>query len=194
MAGGEDQPPKDQAQGAWNYHPEGAPADTATPSLDAAAVAPADDNAVDWSASEFIVHEKSPLWYLILAGATSAVAAAIYFLTRDAISVVAVVILAAVLGVAASRKPRIIEYRVDRGGITVGRQFHPYGHFKSFALIDEGAFTSVTVLPLKRFAMPLSIYFSPEDEPRIMDVLANHLPVEPGELDSIDRFMRNIHF
>ena len=189
---GEDQSPKDQEKSTWKYHPDGASADDSGAMQ--SETAPADDNAVEWTASEFIVHDKSPLWYVILGALTIAVAVLLYFLTHDVISVGVVVILGIIVGVAAWRKPRIVSYRVDRGGISVGKAFHPYGGFKSFAVIDEGAFASITFLPMKRFALPLSIYFSPEDEPKIMDVLASHLPVEPGQLDSLDRFMRNIHF
>jgi hypothetical protein len=195
MAEGDNQPPDNQEKGTWKYQPEGsaAPVDTSPPA-GGSKKAPVDDNAIEWTASEFIAHDKGISWYLILAGLTLVVSAVLYLFTRDFVSIAAVVALAAILGVAASRKPRIVAYRIDRGGLTVGKQFHPYGNFKSFAVIDEGAFASITLLPLKRFNLPLSLYFSPEDEQEIMDVLAKHLPVQPGALDSVDRLMRNLHF
>jgi hypothetical protein len=199
MAEGDHSPSDDQEKGAWDYRPEGsaAPVDTSAPVLPGAAGsqhAPADSNAVEWTASEFIDHDKGPLWYLALTGLTVLVCAGLYLLTRDIVTIIVVAILAAVLGVAAARKPRIVAYRLDRGGLSIGKSFHPYGDFKSFAVIDEGAFASITLLPLKRFNLPVSVYFSPEDERIILDIIANHLPLQPGALDSIDRLMRNIHF
>jgi hypothetical protein len=197
MAEGDHLPSDDQEKSTWDYHPEGsaAPEPIAAPTLPGASTAQAPDpNAIDWSASEFIAHDKSPMWYVILAGGTAVVCAALYLLFHDTVSVVAVAILAVVLGVAAARKPRIVEYRLDRGGLSIGKQFHPYGNFKSFAVIDEGAFASITLLPLKRFNLPVSVYFSPEDEREILELIASHLPLQPGALDSIDRLMRNLHF
>ncbi|HSX34248.1 MAG TPA: hypothetical protein VLF62_01225 [Candidatus Saccharimonadales bacterium] len=197
MAGGENEPPQNQEQGSWSYRPEGSDASATTSTeqhLAAEAVAPQDDNAVTWTASEFIAHEKNPLWYVVLILVTVAIGAGLFLLTRDYISVAVVAVLATVFGVAGSRKPRVVSYRVDRGGISVGKIFHPYGSFRSFAVVDEGAFSSITFLPLKRFNLPLSIYFAEEDEHRIMDVLGNHLPLEPGQLDALERAMRNLHF
>jgi hypothetical protein len=196
MAGGDKEPPRDQEKGSWSYRPEANDAQTTSTEqhLAAEAVAPDDSNAVDWTASEFIAHEKSPFWYISLIAFVVVVGGILFLLTRDYISVAVVVVLAAVFGVAGSRKPRVVSYRVDRGGISVGKMFHPYGAFKSFAVIDEGAFSSITFLPLKRFNLPLSIYFAREDEDKIMGVLGGHLPLEPGQLDSLERMMRNLHF
>jgi len=190
-----DHSPSDDQQGSWNYHPEGsaAPAVSDTPTAPQTGTTSAPDT-VSWTASEYIAHDKSPLWYVVLAAITVIICAGIYLLIRDVVSVFAVAILAAIFGVAAARKPRIVDYRLDRHGLTIGRAFHPYGNFKSFAVVDEGAFASITLLPVKRFMLPTSVYFSPEDEHLILDLLASHLPLQPGELGAIDELMRNLHF
>jgi hypothetical protein len=196
MAGG-DQQPQDQEKASWSYRPEGNDAKTISAEQHAAAEAVAPEegsNAVTWTASEFIAHEKSPFWYVIFIVVVVVIAGGLFLLTRDYISVAVVVVLAAVFGVAGSRKPRVVSYSVDRGGISVGKAFHPYGSFKSFAVVDEGAFSSITFLPLKRFNLPLSIYFDRGDENKIMNMLGGHLPLEPGQLDPLERMMRNLHF
>jgi len=197
MAGGDKQPPQDQDEkGSWSYRPEEGDANSisAEQHMAAEAIAPGDDEAVTWTASEFIAHEKNPLWYVIFAAVVLAIAGALFLLTRDYISVGVVIVLAAVFGVAGARKPRVVSYSVDRSGVTVGKMFHPYGSFKSFAVVEEGAVSSITFLPLKRFNLPLSIYFDPQDEHKILGILGNHLPLEPGQLDALERAMRNIHF
>jgi hypothetical protein len=196
MAEGDHSPSDNQEKGTWDYHPEGSATPTTVPDLPASngSVAAPGTDSVTWTASEFIDHDKSPLWYIVLTTGTVVVCALIYLLFHDAISAIVIAILAAILGVAASRKPRIVDYRLDRGGLTIGRTFHPYGNFRSFAVVDEGAFASITLLPVKRFALPTSVYFSPEDEHIILDLLAHHLPLQPGELGVIDELMRNLHF
>jgi hypothetical protein len=49
-------------------------------------------------------------------------------------------------------------------------------------------------MPLKRFGLPTTIYFAPEDEDRIVDIINQHLPFEPRDRDAIDRLMKRIRF
>ena len=59
--------------------------------------------------------------------------------------------------------------------------------FRSFALIDEGPFASMAFLPLKRFGLLTTVYLDPDDEDRVVDLVAQHLPLEPREhMRSID--------
>jgi hypothetical protein len=39
-------------------------------------------------------------------------------------------------------------------------------------VVPEGAFNSIVFMPLKRFAVPLSIYYDPKDEDKIIAVLS----------------------
>jgi hypothetical protein len=102
--------------------------------------------------------------------------------------------MAILLGVVAGRKPRVMDYKLDNGGLTIGETFHPYGEFRSFAIMEDGAFLSITFLPLKRFMPPVSVYYSPEDQEKITDVLSHHLPMEMRQRDAVDRFSRRIRF
>ncbi|HEY1835821.1 MAG TPA: hypothetical protein VGG13_03300 [Candidatus Saccharimonadales bacterium] len=155
--------------------------------------APATDS-VGWTASEFIAHEKGAGWYLALVLATAALTAIIYLLTKDKISSGVVVIAAIIFGVYAGRKPRTLAYRLDDSGLTVADKFYDYGQFRSFVVIGEGAFRSITFMPLKRFMPALTIYYAPEDEQKITDLLADQLPMESRGHDPLDRFLHRIRF
>jgi hypothetical protein len=194
MEGGEQQPNQGQDQGSWQYKPDGAAlaAPVEMPVVNVGASQPLDG--VEWTASEFVAHEKGATWYLLLALAGGAAAALIYVITRDIISSVAIMALAVILGIAGARKPRVLTYRLDRTGIMVGPRLHRFAEYKSFALIDEGAFWSVVFLPTKRFAVPLSVYLAPEDEQRVIEVLGSYLPIQQGQMGSVDRLMRRMHF
>src|SRR5438034_11503772 len=87
----------------WQYNPDNLPAPVQhTPAevpsqqpADAPAPQPpqssqlaqaADQDSISWTASEFIAHHKPGGWYGLLALAGIAIAAGVYFLTKDAIS------------------------------------------------------------------------------------------------------------
>ncbi len=149
---------------------------------------------VSWTASEFIAHRKSPRWYGMLAVAAIVMAAIVYALTRDKVSTAVVMVAAVVLGFYAARQPRELDYQLDDRGLSIGSKFYDYDSFKSFSVIDEGAFASITLMPLKRFMPPLTIYYAPDDEPRILNLLAERLPLEEHRADAIDHLMRRIRF
>lgn len=149
---------------------------------------------VSWTASEFVHHAKSPMWFVILFGGTLALCAVVYLLTKDLITVVTILIMAALFAVVAARKPNVQQYVVDRRGLQIGPKLWEFKNFKSFCIIDEGHFTSVTLLPLKRFMPSVSVYFDPEDEAKIVDMLALYLPYEARQPDITDRIMKRIKF
>jgi hypothetical protein len=128
----------------------------------------AQPDSITWTASEFIAHEKSAGWYTMLALATAIIAGIVYLITRDYISVGVVVVAGIILGAYAAHEPRQLEY--------------------------EGAFSSITFMPLKRFSPPISIYYAPEDEDRIVTLLSDKLPIEQRRLDAVDNLMRKIRF
>jgi hypothetical protein len=152
------------------------------------------DGEVSWTASEFVAHEKSSGWYLGLFAAAAVIAGFVYLLTRDIISTIVVLIGAGALGTLANRKPRQLEYHLDGGGITVGQKHYAYESFRSFSVVPEGAFSSIVFMPLKRFAQTTTIYYAPEDEDKIIDVLTQHLPFEEHKADAVDSLMRRIRF
>lgn len=130
----------------------------------------------------------------MLAIITVAVALIVYFLTKDILSGVVVIMLGAFAAFAANRQPSVLPYRLDVRGLTVGARFYPYNAFKSFYIIDEGAFSSITMMPSGGFMPELSIYYSPEDEHDIIEVLGEHLPMEQNQGTYVDRLARRFHF
>lgn len=155
---------------------------------------PDDTSPVSWKASEYIEHEKDQMWYVQLGGATLVVALIVYLITRDMFSTFVVIIAAVLFGVVGSRPPRQLPYRVDAQGLTIGERHYPYGSFRSFSVFVDGGLHSITFMPLKRFAPPISIYYDPADEDRITNVLASHLPLENHKADPVEKLMRKIRF
>jgi hypothetical protein len=149
---------------------------------------------IAWTASELIAHSKTPGWYGTLFAAAVVIAALVWFFTKDIFSSVIVVLALGVLAAYASRTPRELEYAVDEEGLMIGQKHYDYASFKSFSIIPEGHFSSIELMPLKRFSPPITIYYDPADEDAIAGALASHLPFEHHKRDAIDQLMRRIRF
>lgn len=155
---------------------------------------PTDDDGIAWTASEYVANHKTTGWFVVLGVAATAFAGAIYLLTSDIISSGVILLVAVIFGVLAARQPRVLEYAVDQNGIHIGNKSYPYGEFKSFSIMQEEGIRSIWLMPLRRFMPGISVYYSPDDEAKIIDALADYLPVENREHDLMDRLMHHIRF
>jgi hypothetical protein len=195
MAGDQKQNEGEQAGGWYKADPGASqPVNPLNQPSTAQPSAPADDGSVEWTASEFVAHEKGAGWFLLLAVAAVVIGALLYLITRDVFSAGIVPAMAVILGVAGARKPRVVSYRVDQSGLTVGKRYFPYREYKSFAVPDDGPFASVVLVPMKRFGFPVSAYLAPDSEEKVVEVLAEHLPMERDKLDLVEKLMRQLRF
>jgi hypothetical protein len=152
------------------------------------------DSELKWNASEFVAHPKTPKWYAGLAAVTIVAVALGYFITKDWITVVVLIISAGLFGYMGSRQPRELDYGLSNSGVTVGQKFYPLSDFKSFTIIDEGTYPCIDFMPLKRFGTVLTVYYDPKLEDRILDILSDRLPFSKHERTMTDNFMHRIRF
>lgn len=155
---------------------------------------PGAEAAVTWTASEFIAHEKSALWYVWLFVAAGALAAALYLITRDKVTAMVVIGAAMFLAIYGARKPRQLDYAIDQTGVKVASKQFSFGDFKSFSVVHEGQFGAINFMPLRRFSPELTVYYTLEQEQQILSILANYLPFEEAKTDRIENLMRRIGF
>lgn len=151
-------------------------------------------DSIVWTASEYVDNTKDKSWYTGLILVAVLVAAILYLITRDLVSSGVAIFGALLLGVYGARRPRQLTYELSNEGLIIGEKRFAYHELKTFALVPEGAFSSIRFVPHKRFAPPITIYYGPEDEERIVTMLSNHLPMEDHKIDSVDRLMRRIRF
>ncbi len=149
---------------------------------------------VSWTASEYIEHEKSAGWFVRYVLAVIVLVSLIFLLTREWFSVILTFALAVVFGIFAARKPTVLQYHLDNRGVVIGQKLYPISLFRSFAVVDEGAFHSIILLPMKRFMPSISIYYAPDDEAAILNAFSLLLPQETHQHDAIDRLMHRIRF
>ena len=152
------------------------------------------DSTKRWTASEFVSHEKNGSWYIALSFIAVVVAGLTYLITREIFSIIVVLILAVALGVFGALKPRTLDYAIAPDGVTVGNKHFPYETFRSFAIIEDAPVPSIQLLPQKRFMVPITIYFDPNDGDEIIDTLGQFLPFEHKERDMVDKISSRIRF
>jgi hypothetical protein len=151
-------------------------------------------DSVTWTASEFIAHYKSAGWYILLVIGDLVVSAAVWFVTKDKISTGLVFIGVLLLGAYGAHKPRQLTYEIGDLGLTIGSTHRTFSEFRSFSIVSVGAFSSIELVPLKRFAMYTTVYFDPADEDKIVKVLSTHLPMEEPRNDPIEQLMHRLRF
>lgn len=175
-----------QEPAAWQFRQEDA-------ALPAYGDTPLPDS-LNWTASEFIEHQKSPLWYLLLAILGVAAATILYLVVHDKISTGIILLAALFFGLYAARKPRTQTYTLSQEGIEIGQRVYSFADFKVFSIAEEGAIVSIILMPLKRFMPPLTVYVAPEMEDQVVDFLSQMLPFEQHKPDAVDSLLRRIRF
>jgi hypothetical protein len=149
---------------------------------------------VEWTASEYIAAPKSGGWFGLLAISSVILAVVVFILTRDILSTAVIGILGIIVGIFAARQPHTLTYSVDNQGLHIGEKFYPYETFKSFSVAKEQAISYISLSPLRRFMPPLTVHYSPDDEGRITQTLAEYLPYEDHKPDVVDSITRRIRF
>lgn len=187
----ETQAPNQQPAG-WQFVPDQQPTSPINPQTSNQDIS--DDVYANWTASEFIVYQKNVGWYIMAFFVIIVLALITYFISKDWISAVVIVIFGFLFIGFAARKPRVLNYEISSQGIKIGDKLYLYGSLKSFAVIDEGTMRSIDILPLQRFVPVVSMYYDPNDEEAIIRALGTFLPQEERKQPAIDKLMHKIRF
>jgi len=149
---------------------------------------------VVWTASEYVAHQKSSTWYIALGCGSAVVTVIMFLITRNIFSAIVVAAACMALGVFAARQPQTKQYAITEDGIVCGDKNYSYAIFKSYSIVDEDAISCVWLRPLKRFMPTVVMYFAPDDEEKIVNMLDNFLAQEDREHDFVDKVSRRIRF
>jgi hypothetical protein len=149
---------------------------------------------VTWTASEYVAHQKGFSWFLLAGFASIAAAGVVYLITKDVVSSVVIAVVGLAFTAFGARKPQVLNYAVDGHGLHIGNKSYPYSTFRSFSVLEEDGARNILLMPVKRFNLPITIYYEPADEARIVAVLGSILPHEDRNVPVVDRFMSKIRF
>ena len=149
---------------------------------------------VSWSASEYVEHQKSVSWYVVLGCASAVVTLVIFIITQNIFSAVVVALACMALGGFAARQPQTKQFSISQDGVHCGDKFYPYGLFKSYSIVDDEALSCIWLRPMRRAMPTVVMYYAPDDEERIVAMLDNFLPQEDRQHDWVDRVSRRVRF
>lgn len=151
------------------------------------------DEPVHWSASEYVHAEKNALWFVAFVFVVLAFIAADILLIKSYTFSVLVVVMAVSIVVYSKRPPRMVEYTLSGDqGLYIGETLHHFTEFKAFGLINDKGSYSIMLIPTKRFAPGVSVYFPEEVGEKIVDILGARLPMKPLKLDAVDVIIRKL--
>jgi len=148
---------------------------------------------VTWSAQEYVHLDRSPLWFVIFAIIILGFIAIDFFFLKSWTFSVLVIVMAAAVIVYINRPPRILTYGLSaQQGLYIGEKLYHLNDFRAFGLIQDGEHNSIMLIPVKRFAPGVSVYFPEEAGEEIVDILGQRLPMENLKLDVVDVIVRKL--
>lgn len=153
-----------------------------------------DEVLVSWSASEFVEHDKTSGWYITLAVSSVILAFFMFLITRQILSVIVVLVMAAAFAVYGSTKPRSLNYTVTPSGLQIGDKVYPFNTVKSFCIIGEGGMPYVQLLLQKRLSVPIVAYAAPDQIDHIAEVIGRFVPYDQKKRDIADKISSRIRF
>ena len=143
---------------------------------------------VSWEAEEYIEHKHDVWWYVGLFAVGIGLCVLSFFLHWWSFIALVIVCIIAIL-VTSTRPPRKIKYSLDKNGLTEGSKLHKYDEFRAFGILKEGSHFSAILIPKKRIALQVKVYFPSGSGEAIVDALGARLPMEEVKLDFLDKIV-----
>ncbi len=192
--------PDDQKQNYWEKPEEELPqqqgqdtADEEELPVEQAQSIDAEDTPVTWTAHEYVHIDKSPLWFVGFILIVLALISIDVFLLKSYTFSALVIVMAVAVAIYTRRPPRELTYGLSiKQGLYVGERLYHFDDFKAFGLIKDGEHNSIMLIPTKRFAPGVSVYFPEQAGEQIVDILGQRLPMEDLKLDVIDIVVRKL--
>ena len=153
-----------------------------------------DDIHISWEASEYVMHHKGNMWFVGLGAISILLMAVSLLLLDDILATVVIALMTAAIVVYGTRKPHTLQYSLSDEEIIVGHREMPLSDFRSFSLLEDGGLKALWLIPVKRFAPSLTIYYPADREEEIIEILGRHLPYEERDPDIVDRITRQLRF
>jgi len=196
MAGEEPQNYWQNPENEQEVHPEGqeVPAGNEASAPTPLPVEDTPDNPpVTWTAQEYVHMDRSPLWFIIFVVVVLGLIAVDIFLLQSWTFSALVIVMAVALIIYIRRPPRMLTYALSPAqGLYVGERLYHFDEFKAFGLIQDGPHYSILLIPRKRFAPGVSVFFPDDAGERIVDILGQRLPMENLKLDVVDVIVRKL--
>ena len=121
------------------------------------------DESLKWSAPEYHHYERSKDWFWAV-GIITICIAVLAFVFNNALFGVLILLSAGILVFYAIRIPQDVNYEINKRGITVGKELHPYLTIEAFWVETRGSGEPKIILKSKKAIMPYIIIPVHEDD------------------------------
>ena len=146
-----------------------------------------------WQAEEFETHRRGWAWYLVTILVLALLITYTVY-TRQWLLTGVVVAVGIILYLSNRMKPRLMDYRVDSGGLSIGAKTFAFDQLKSFWLHIRDGQTYLNVISTQRLMPVITIKVTGVDINKIREALSKHIPesANQGEdwVDKINRFLK----
>ncbi len=152
-----------------------------------------DNPPVTWTAREDAEHTKRIGWYMTVVAVALGLIVVDILLLKSYTFTALVVVMVTALIVYTRRPAREVKYTLSsRQGLYVGERLYHLADFRAFGLVKDGDRHSVVLLPTKRLAPGVSVYFPEEVGEQIVDILGQQLPMETLKPDAFDALIKKL--
>lgn len=132
---------------------------------------------IHWEAPEFPYREKTPLWYtnvMVFYG----LVVLLFFFIGNYYAILITSLLFWYFLSQANEKPRVVSYKIDVNGITIGDRLITYTEIRSLSVDTVGRLPVVTLDLTHTFSLPLILMVKKHDFEEIIDALMRYVPLE----------------
>ncbi len=153
------------------------------------------DSTVEWEAPEYYSANKNSTWYITFSIVVIVLLAFSIFFMQSITFSLLIAIMAISLVVYTKRPSPVIQYVLSvKQGLYIGDKLHNLQDYKAFTVYANGPHKSFSLLPIKRFAPGVSVYFPAEKGEEIVDILAKRLPMEEPTTDILENITNKLKF
>ena len=142
-----------------------------------------------WQEREVTDTSRDRRWYLLFFTVVVVLFVVSIWLFKSFTFALLIPVMAAALLVSLRRPAVALNYTASYADITIGNQSYPYTNFKSFSVTIHPNQNWLTLIPRKRFAMPVVVYFPQNVGEQLVDVVASQLPMSKHEPDILEKII-----
>lgn len=149
---------------------------------------------IQWSALEFVKHEKNPLWFII--GGIIAIIFLIFSIwTKNFIFAIIIILATFSIFIWAQKKPRKITFLLTPKGLKIDENLYAFDHLKSFWIFYDPPEIKFLSVESKKLFMPrIIIPIADENPNRIREFLLKYLPEVEQRESLIDILARRLRY
>lgn len=147
---------------------------------------------VSWQATDGSHRARSTSWYIIFAIVVVGLMALAIFVFKSVTFAILIPVMAVAIITLSPKTAQVINYSISPKGIYIADKLYDFSEFRAFGVTLGETQSSITILPVKRFSLAMTIYFPNDQGEIIVDMLGARLPMQEIKPDSIEKLIRLI--